>query len=135
MIMAAPALGVLTLRALALCAALALGAGPVAAAAGSAEQLPFRGAFGAVAENGCKSYREQAEGHYIETYDNGRGYSATRECGCDVARVRKTGPSAYRLSTIGRCNDAPTPQPEEATVVVTSPREIRIDGRRYLRCK
>ena len=135
MIMAAPALGVLALRALALCAALALGAGPVAAAAGSAEQLPFRGAFGAVAENGCKSYREQAEGHYIETYDNGRGYSATGECGCDVARVRKTGPSAYRLSTICRCNDAQKPQPEEATVVVTSPREIKIDGRRYVRCK
>jgi hypothetical protein len=86
-------------------------------------------------ENGCKSYRERSEGHYIETYDNGRGYSATGECGCDVARVRKTGPSAYRLSTICRCNDAPKPQPEEAALVVTSPREIKIDGRRYVRCK
>ena len=55
----------------ALCAALALGAGPFATVAVSAEQLPFRGAFGAVTENGCKSYREQAEGHYIETYGNG----------------------------------------------------------------
>jgi hypothetical protein len=130
MIMPVPAL-----RAWRLGTALALGAGLVATASVSAERLPFRGAFGAVAENGCKSYREQAEGHYIETYGNGRGYSATGECGCDVTRVRKTGPSAYRLSTICRCNDAPTPQPEEATVVVTSPREIRIDGRRYLRCK
>jgi len=33
------------------------------------------------------------------------------------------------------CNDAQKPQPEEATVVVTSPREIKIDGRRYVRCK
>jgi hypothetical protein len=130
MIMPVPAL-----RAWRLGTALALGAGLVATASVSAERLPFRGAFGAVAENGCKSYREQAEGHYIETYGNGRGYSATGECGCDVTRVRNTGPSAYRLSTICRCNDAPTPQPEEATVVVTSPREIRIDGRRYLRCK
>jgi hypothetical protein len=51
------------LRALTLGAALALCAGPVTTAAVSAEQLPFRGAFGAVTENGCKSYREQAEGH------------------------------------------------------------------------
>ncbi len=130
MIMPVPALG-----AVALCGSLALGAGSFATAAVSAEQLPFRGAFGAVTENGCKSYRERSEGHYIETYGNGRGYSATGECGCDVARVRKTGPSAYRLSTICRCNDAPKPQPEEATVVVTSPREIKIDGRRYVRCK
>src|SRR3954447_20044713 len=49
--------------------------------------------------------------NYIETYGNGRGYSATGECGCDLTRVRKTGPSAYRLSTICRCNDAPAPQP------------------------
>ena len=96
-----------TLGALALGASLALGAGLVATAAVSAEQLPFRGAFGAVTENGCKSYREQAEGHYIETHGNGRGYSATGECGCDLTRVRKTGPTAYRLSTICRCNDAP----------------------------
>src|SRR4051812_18702611 len=130
MIMPVPALGALTLG-----ASLALGAGAITTAAVSAEQLPFRGAFGAVAEIGCKSYREQAEGHYIETYGNGRGYSATGECGCDVTSVRKTGRSAYRLSTICRCNDAEKPQPEEATVVVTSPREIKIDGRSYLRCK
>ena len=116
-------------------AVLAVGACLAAAGAVSAERLPFRGAFGAVAENGCRSYREQREGHYIETYDNGRGYSATGECGCDVTGIQKTGPSAYRLSTMCRCNDAPTGAAEQATVVVTSPREVRIDGRRYVRCK
>ena len=110
--MPVPALGALALRALRFGASLALGAGPVTTAAVSAEQLPFRGAFGAVTENGCKSYRERAEGHYIETYGNGRGYSATGECGCDVTGVRKTGPSAYRLSTICRATTRKSRSPK-----------------------
>jgi hypothetical protein len=101
---------------LALGASLALGAFLAATAAASAEKLPFRGAFGQVSENGCRSYKEQTEGHYIETYRNGRGYSATGECGCDLVRVLKIGPSAYRLSTVCRCNDSASKQPEEATV-------------------
>lgn len=116
------------------CALLGLATSLAATATASAERLPFRGAFGLVAENGCKSYKEQTEGHYIETYRNGRGYSATGECGCDLVDLRRTGPSSYRLSTICQCNDSASKQPEEATVVVTSPREIRIDGRRYARC-
>jgi hypothetical protein len=110
--------------------ALTIGASGVS----SAEQLPFQGAFGAAVGNGCKSYKEETEGDYLVTYDNGRGYGESGECGCDVTRVQKTGPSAYRLSTICQCIDGPK-RTGQAIVVVTSPREIRFDGRRFLRCK
>jgi hypothetical protein len=123
---------------LVLCGCPALGAFLVvtAGAAGPAfaQQLPFKGAFGAVAGNGCQSYKEETEGDYIVTNENGRGYGAMGECGCNLIHVQKTGPSTYRLRTVCQCIDGPK-RTEQATVVVTSPHEIKLDGRRFVRCR
>ena len=114
---------------------LALGPAFAATAAASAERLPFRGAFGAVAENGCRSYREQSEGHYIETYDNGRGYSATGECGCDVTDIHKDRPIGLSPEHDVPVQRRPDRRRRTGHRRRDEPGEIRIDGRRYVRCK